>query len=109
MSDFSARLKLVRERTGLSQAVFGAMGGVLQQAQYKYEKGTRKPDIEYLISLAEHGIDTQFLITGIPSEQKLSQVESELITLFWQSEPILRETAFKILGGKLPKENIEGE
>lgn len=98
MSDFPARLKIVRENTGLSQATFGAMGGVLQQAQYKYEKGTRKPDIEYLMSLAEHGIDVQYLITGSVSSHQLSNIDNELISLFKKADPTIQKAILKLLG-----------
>lgn len=105
MSDFSTRLKIVRENTGLSQVAFGAMGGVLQQAQYKYEKGTRKPDIEYLISLANHGIDVHYLITGEMTSSKLPKLDQELVELFKQADPAIQMAIFKLLGRDFPNQD----
>ena len=104
MSDFPTRLKIVRENTGLSQATFGAMGGVLQQAQYKYEKGTRKPDIEYLMSLAKHGIDVQFLITGKISNHNLSDIDQELLQHFKVADANIQNAIFKLLDIVIPNE-----
>lgn len=68
MSDFSIgfgmRLKEERERMSLNQADFGALAGVGKLAQLNYEKGDRSPSAEYLHSIANHGVDVGYLLTG---------------------------------------------
>lgn len=58
------RLREERERLGLNQTEFGALGGVRKQAQIKYEKGARKPDAKYLEGIAAAGVDVGYILTG---------------------------------------------
>ncbi|MFT4191658.1 MAG: helix-turn-helix transcriptional regulator [Comamonas sp.] len=58
------RLKEERERLGLSQEKFGALGGVLKRAQINYEKDERHPDSAYLSAIAAAGADVLFVLTG---------------------------------------------
>lgn len=58
------RLKAERERLGLNQTDFGALGGVQKQAQLKYERGDRSPDSAYLASVSEAGVDVLYVLTG---------------------------------------------
>lgn len=62
--DIGSRIKEERERLRLSQAEFGELAGVKQQAQLNYEKNTRSPDANYLHNLSTHGVDIQYIITG---------------------------------------------
>ena len=43
MSGIGLRLRQERERLGLSQKIFGEIGGVEANAQGKYENGDRAP------------------------------------------------------------------
>lgn len=58
------RLREERERLGLSQEKFGALGGVLKRAQINYEKGERHPDSAYLAAIAAAGADVLYILTG---------------------------------------------
>jgi len=62
--NIAARLKEERERLGLSQAEFGAIGGVKKLAQFNYEKGERHPDSTYLAAIAKAGADVLYILTG---------------------------------------------
>jgi transcriptional regulator with XRE-family HTH domain len=62
---FGARLREERDRKGLSQADFGALGGVGKLAQLNYEKGERLPSVEYLHGIGRHGVDTDYLLYGV--------------------------------------------
>jgi len=62
--NISDRLRKERERFGLNQADFGALGGVKKLAQFNYEKGERQPDSAYLAALAAHGVDVLYVLTG---------------------------------------------
>src|ERR1700688_167647 len=68
MDSFSMRLKQERRRLRMSQTDFAALGGVQTQAQLHYEKGSRRPNSDYLIAIAAAGIDVQYLITGQPAQ-----------------------------------------
>lgn len=54
MSDFPARLKELRKRSGLTQEQMGSVIGVSKYAIHLYEKGINYPDAKGLIALAEH-------------------------------------------------------
>lgn len=58
------RLKEERERMGLSQEKFGAIGGVKKLAQINYEKGERNPDSAYLAAIAVAGADVRYILEG---------------------------------------------
>lgn len=64
-AEFGARLREERERKGLSQADFGALGGVGKLAQLNYEKGDRSPSAEYLQLIGGHGVDIDYLLFGV--------------------------------------------
>lgn len=64
MNTFFDRLREERERLGLSQADFGAIGGVKKLAQINYEKGDRHPDSAYLSAIAAAGSDVLYILTG---------------------------------------------
>lgn len=68
MDSFSTRLKQERRRLKLSQTEFAALGGVQTQAQLHYEKGSRRPNSDYLTAIAGAGVDVQYLITGQPAQ-----------------------------------------
>lgn len=58
------RLRSERERLGLNQEQFGALGGVKKLAQINYEKGDRSPDAAYLSAIALAGADVLYILTG---------------------------------------------
>ncbi|MDW5418133.1 helix-turn-helix transcriptional regulator [Iodobacter sp. CM08] len=67
METIGHRLKSERIRLGLSQTAFGAIGGVLKQAQSNYERSERYPDAGYLESLHKVGVDILYIVTGTAS------------------------------------------
>jgi len=81
MSAVGDRLRLERERKGLDQATFAALGGVTRNTQANYEKGARAPDTDYLAKLAEHSVDAGFVLTGERNAGALSPFESQLLGL----------------------------
>lgn len=64
MDTIGDRLKSERERLGLNQTEFGDAGGVQKNAQLKYEKNERCPDLTYLEGLAAIGVDALYVLTG---------------------------------------------
>ncbi len=66
MNDIGDRIKSERERLGLSQEAFGAIGGVKKLAQLNYEKGKRSPTGEYFECLRQNkDIDVNYIVTGM--------------------------------------------
>jgi len=58
------RLKEERERLGLTQTEFAALGGAGRKTQFNYESGERTPDAAYLAAIAEAGADVLYILTG---------------------------------------------
>lgn len=78
MTSIGGRLRKERERLGLNQADFGALVGCARNTQANYERDERYPDARYLSSLAEHGVDILYILTGQQTPQPDAvTVESE--------------------------------
>lgn len=58
------RLKEERDRLGLSQTDFAALGGAGRKTQFNYETGERAPDGAYLAAIASVGADVLYILTG---------------------------------------------
>lgn len=58
------RLLEERERLGLNQTDFAAIGGVGRKTQFNYESGERAPDGAYLAAIAKAGADALYILTG---------------------------------------------
>lgn len=64
-SSFPQRVRLERERLGLTQTDFGRLGGVSKMAQWQYEAGKHWPTLEYIENLRASGeVDVVYLVTG---------------------------------------------
>jgi len=79
MVGISERLKDERKRLGLTQTDLATVGGVQISAQSNYEKGSRKPDSDYLQAVAAHGVDVLYVLTG--TRQSMSELPVDLATL----------------------------
>lgn len=99
MSSFGERLREERDRLGFNQTALGAIGGVLKQAQIKYEKGERAPDVTYLEAVAKVGVDVQYAITGQRSSTALSEEEIELLEHFRAAPLAVKAAALGALQG----------
>jgi transcriptional regulator with XRE-family HTH domain len=64
MNGIGLRLRQERNRLKLSQSALGAIGGVETNAQGNYENGTRSPKADYLLRIAEAGVDLNFIMSG---------------------------------------------
>ncbi len=97
MSGIGSRLRRERERLGMSQKVFGEIGGVEANAQGKYESGDRAPKADYLSRVAAQGVDVLYVLTGsrIPVHVgHLSQTEEKVLdsyrALFKEDQDAIR-------------------
>ncbi|MFV3402375.1 MULTISPECIES: helix-turn-helix domain-containing protein [Pseudomonas] len=77
MSGFGPRLREERERLGLTQRVFGDIGGVEPNAQGKYESGERTPRMDYLAAVAARGVDALYVLTGFHTPAPLDSLSAE--------------------------------
>ncbi|MFS2161141.1 helix-turn-helix domain-containing protein [Pseudomonas sp. Pseusp122] len=85
MNTIGERLKLERQRLGLSQDEFSALGGVAANAQRLYESGHRIPRADYLSGISSAGADVLYVVLGIRMPKcigDLPDAEISLITAF---------------------------
>ncbi|MBF8740744.1 MULTISPECIES: helix-turn-helix domain-containing protein [Pseudomonas] len=85
MNGFGPRLREERERLGLTQRVFGDIGGVEPNAQGKYESGERTPRVDYLAALASRGVDALYVLSGVHTPAPLASLtleEDRLLGIF---------------------------
>lgn len=64
VEQFARRLREERERLGFSQKAFGELGGVSKNTQLAYENGASSIPLDYLLKLAEVGLDVGYVSTG---------------------------------------------
>ena len=76
MDTIGERLKIERERLGLTQPGFAAAGGVQRRAQINYEQGVRMPGAVYLAGIARLGADIRFILTGRESQREAGVCDS---------------------------------
>ena len=57
-------MKEERQRLGLSQPAFAAIGETGKHSQINYEAGRTAPDTDYLAKIAEAGADIVYILTG---------------------------------------------
>ncbi len=79
---FNERLRSIRESKNLTFERFAALFGVSTRTQKNYEKGATKPDSDYLLQLHQSGEDILWLLTGKPSQNKLTAEELLLLEKF---------------------------
>ena len=80
------RLQAERNRLGLNQTEFAALGGVSKASQVNYEKGERSPDANYLSGLADAGVDVLYVLTGVKCAVELTSTNRSHLLLAEQIE-----------------------
>jgi transcriptional regulator with XRE-family HTH domain len=73
------RIKTERERLGLSQTAFGAVGDVGKTTVIAWERGTAFPNAAFLAAIADIGADVQYIVTGKPSDSSIAPDEQLLL------------------------------
>lgn len=99
MAGVGARLRDERERLGLNQGEFGALGGVTRQSQAEYEAGKRGWNLGYMLATAEAGVDPLFVLTGERAADTIDQHEGELLAGFARLASAHRDAVSTIVGG----------
>ena len=101
MNGFGPRLREERERLGMTQRVFGDIGGVEPNAQGKYESGERTPRADYLAALAAQGVDALYVLSGVRTPaplENLTRDEAELLGAFRQLPVADQAALWHLLG-----------
>ena len=90
------RLREERERLGMSQAAFGALGGVLKLAQLNYEKGARSPPYQYFKKLRERtDADVWYILSGVRTgDSKYRHMAEAMVGMTIASQLGLTANAF---------------
>jgi len=72
-------LKEERQRLGMNQEDFAAVGGLKRRAQTLYEQDERAPDALYLRALSGIGVDVHYILTGERLQSAVTADERELL------------------------------
>lgn len=94
------RLREERVRIGLSQTVFGEVGGVTKKMQMLYEGGEWAAESAYLHAVAGSGVDVRNVITGsrdTPAQDVPSTEEKFLLQCYRDATPAVRKAALAAL------------
>lgn len=111
MKGFGLRLREERERLGMTQRVFGDIGGVEPNAQGKYESGERTPRIDYLAAVASKGVNALYVLTGtrtLAPLECLRAEESRLLRGLRQLMPADRAAVWHLLGRLVADGHLQG-
>ena len=103
MNEVGPRLREERERLGMTQRVFGDIGGVEPNAQGKYESGERTPRLDYLAALAGKGVDALYVLSGMRTPAPLESLSAEEAGLLgaFRRLPVADQAALWHLLGRL--------
>lgn len=100
---FGERLREERERLGLTQDRLG----VTPQAQRRYEKSERYPDLEYLNHFASLGGDVLYVVTGQRTVGAVSADEASMLAAYRAAPEAFRKAAHAaLLSGNAPDTSI---
>ncbi|HKS12075.1 MAG TPA: helix-turn-helix transcriptional regulator [Pseudomonas sp.] len=101
MNAFGSRIRAERERLGMTQRVFGDIGGVEPNAQGKYESGERTPRLDYLAAVTSQGVDALYVLSGnrtAAAVDTLSTEEDQLLASFRRLPPADQAAVSRLLG-----------
>lgn len=94
------RLRGERDRLGMTQPAFGAVGGVTKKTQGLYEAGDRSPGADYLAAVSKLGVDIRYVVTGEregPPPVTLTADEQTLLSYWRDASVAVRRAAMAAL------------
>lgn len=94
-----ARLREERKLMSLSQAEFAALAGATRISQGAYENGKYMPNLEYLILLAQHGVDIGYIVTGVRHDGRLGNDQVTILKCYDQMDDSNRVAFLQIAQG----------
>lgn len=77
--EFGSRLIAERDRLGWSQAEVLSVTGISRKTLFNYESGRSEPNAGFLSSLAEHGLDVLFVVTGQRTQPIVRKPRTDLL------------------------------
>lgn len=104
LNTFGERLKSERNRLGLSQEAFAAVGGVKKLAQISYEQGKTLPDIGFMVAVSKIGVDVTYVMFGVPTPGALSAEEDQLLSGFRKLDLMGKVRVLGVIEGAVPHE-----
>lgn len=97
MSKFNERIKELRNKKNISQAVIAEYLGITKQAYSLYETGKREPDYETLLKIGEYfSVSVDYLL-GSSDTPKAEELPEELIILNRKAKKMSPENRQKLL------------
>lgn len=111
MNKSGERLKLERERLGISAAKLAEIGGVGRTVQYNYEKNISNPDTDYLARVASVGIDILYIVTGKRTPVQMSSLSIEETSLvdYYRHAAAEGRKALEATGAAVAKQKKPGK
>lgn len=97
MSTFGTRLKIERNRLGMTQPELAEIGGVQKNAQSLYEKDVNPVGSDYLEKVAKVGVDIHFLFYGEYSDKAASLQFNDLLKALHGLSPEQQAIGFGLL------------
>ena len=95
MSDFSDRLKNLRDSKGWTKTYVANHLGIKMQTYANYEYGRREPDFQTLNKIANlFNVSTDYLLNGNKEEHKTADLAD-------------KDTVFTYEGREIPPEDLE--
>jgi DNA-binding transcriptional regulator YiaG len=94
------RLAEERERLGLKQPLFAALGGAKPRTLQDWERGIAAPGSEFLSAISHHGVDVLYVLTGVhtpASTSSLGPEERALIDDYQHADEEGRAAARRVL------------
>lgn len=83
-----------------------SIGGVQRGAQNRYESGERTPDADYLMAVAQAGVDVSFVLTGKPSANSIAPDEQALLAAYRALDARSKAAAIGAVSGLAQPEAI---
>ena len=93
------RLRVERDRIGLNQSDFAALGGASKRSQIDWEKGVLVPNAEFLALVSKHGVDVLFVLTGErskPPESLMTSDEVAMLESYRRSSPVRQASLLEV-------------
>ncbi|WP_247319020.1 helix-turn-helix domain-containing protein [Ralstonia pseudosolanacearum] len=98
-STIGGRLREERKRLGHSQSQFAELAGVHKNAQGNYESDLRRPDTDYLVQIAQAGVDVPYVLFGEHSSASLAPDEAMLLHGWRRLDKRARAGVLALMGG----------
>jgi len=103
MFTIGERIKQERERLGLTIPQFAEAAGAKKNTVIDWQKDASSPPALKLAALANIGVDTQYVVTGVRSATAFSNEEIQLVEQYRAMDPdTKRRTMAMVYGGTPP-------